>query len=246
MNIPEHIAVVMDGNGRWAKRWNLPRTLGHKKGINRIEELIDNAKGMGVKIVTLFAFSTENWSRPKKEIERLFFYLKTFILKKSKKLNKDGVRVNFIGRRDRLGKSLLNMMEELEDLTKNNRAFIINIALDYGGRWDILHGAKRLARDALDKKINLEDIEEKDFSRYLFLNGMPYPDLLIRTSGELRISNFLLWQLAYAEFYFPACFWPDFDREELKKAIKYYSQKERRFGKIDSRKPETGNLKMKV
>ncbi len=192
MNIPEHIAVIMDGNGRWAKKRHLPRTFGHKKGIDRVEQLIDDARDMGIKIVTLFAFSTENWSRPKREIQLLFSYLKKFIIKKKETLNKKSIRVNFIGRRDRIEKSLLKEMEKLEDLTENNHSFILNIALDYGGRWDILNAAGKLARDVLDKKVSLNGIEEKDFSRYLFLNDMPYPEsqeLVIFSSGSLLTLN---------------------------------------------------------
>ncbi len=234
MKIPSHIAVIMDGNGRWAKMRNLPRTLGHKKGIERVEDLLKNAKEIGIKIVTLFAFSTENWLRPKQEIDMLFSYLKEFLVTKREKLNQEGVRVNFIGRRDRLDSNLLEEIRKVEELTQGNQDLILNIALDYGGRWDILEGAKRLAQDFSKKEISLQNIGEKEFSDYLALKGIPEPDLLIRTSGEMRISNFLLWQVAYTELYFTPCLWPDFNKEELIKAVDAYSRRERRFGSISS------------
>ncbi len=234
MKIPYHVAIIMDGNGRWAKRRGFPRNLGHKKGIERIEEIAKYAKKIGIKILTLFAFSTENWSRPKKEVNFLFSYLKRFLKKKKEFLLQEKIRVNFIGRRDRLDKELLEEMENIERLTCKNDALIINLAIDYGGRWDILNAAKRLWREAKRKKINLEKIEEEDFKKYLALGEFPYPDLLIRTSGEKRISNFLLWQSAYTEFYFPEVLWPDFDKKELEKAVEEYNKRERRFGGLKS------------
>ncbi len=234
MKVPYHVAIIMDGNGRWAKRRGLLRNLGHKKGIERIEEIAKHAKKLGIKILTLFAFSTENWSRPKKEVNFLFSYLKRFLKKKKEFLLQEKIRVNFIGRRDRLDKELLEEMENIERLTCKNDALIINLAIDYGGRWDILNAAKRLWREAKRKKINLEKIEEEDFKKYLALGEFPYPDLLIRTSGEKRISNFLLWQSAYTEFYFPEVLWPDFDKKELEKAVEEYKRRERRFGGLKS------------
>jgi len=234
MKVPYHVAVIMDGNGRWAKRRGLPRNLGHKKGIERIEEIIKCAKKLGIKILTLFAFSTENWSRPEKEVSFLFSYLKRFLKRKKEFLLQERIRVNFIGRRDRLDKELLEEMKNIEKLTRKNDALIINLAIDYGGRWDILNAAKRLWKEAKRKKINLEKIEEEDFKKYLALGEFPYPDLLIRTSGEKRISNFLLWQSAYTEFYFPEVLWPDFDKKELEKAVEEYKRRERRFGGLKS------------
>jgi len=234
MKVPYHVAIIMDGNGRWAKRRGLPRNLGHKRGIERIEEVIKEAKKIGIKILTLFAFSTENWSRPKKEVNFLFSYLKRFLKKKKNSLLQEKIRVNFIGRRDRLDKELLEEMKNIEKLTRKNDALIINLAIDYGGRWDILNAAKRIWKEAKRKKINLEKIEEEDFRKYLALGELPYPDLLIRTSGEKRISNFLLWQSAYTEFYFPEVLWPDFDKKELEKAVEEYGRRERRFGGLKS------------
>jgi undecaprenyl diphosphate synthase len=162
----------------------------------------------------------------------LFFYLRDYLSKEKHQLKENNIRINFIGRRDRLNKSLLREIEETERITKDNTDFILNIALDYGGRWDIVNAAKMLSKEVLKGDVNLDNIDEKNFQKYLSLADLPEPDLLIRTSGELRISNFLLWQSAYSEFYFPSCLWPDFDRREFKKAIEEYSRRERRFGSI--------------
>ncbi|MCQ9204825.1 MAG: isoprenyl transferase [Omnitrophica bacterium] len=230
MRIPYHIAVIMDGNGRWAKKRGLPRILGHRKGVNRVKEIVLEAKKQGVKVLTIFAFSTENWSRPKKELNILFSYLDRFLDAYKKELIKNDIKVNIIGRKDRLEKRLIDKMNDLEDATKDNKSFIFNIALDYGGRWDILEATKKIAKACCDKKISQEDIDEEFFGRYLVLNGIGDPDLLIRTSGEQRISNFLIWNLAYTELYFTPVFWPAFDKKELAKAIEVYSKRDRRFG----------------
>ncbi len=228
--MPYHVAIIMDGNGRWARERNLPRTAGHKKGIERVKEIVRAAKNMGVKILTIFTFSTENWSRPKEEVDFLFSYLDSFLTSYRKELLKERIRLNLIGRRDRINSHIIKKIEELEVLTLENKEFIFNIALDYGGRWDILNALKKLFRDYIEKRISLEGIDEEVFKRYLSLAGQPEPDLLIRTSGEQRISNFLLWDLAYSEFYFPEVYWPDFDAKELEKAILEYNKRERRFG----------------
>lgn len=224
----------MDGNGRWAKIRGLSRTFGHKRGLERAEEVVKNAKEMGVKILTLFAFSTENWSRPKKEVEMLFSYLKDFLSKNKNKFNKNRIRINFIGRRDRLDSSLIKLMKEVEEFTRYNTDFVLNLAIDYGGRWDILNAVQNLIKDILTQHKTLQDIDEDILKKYLSLSEFSNPDLLIRTSGELRISNFLLWDIAYSELYFTPCLWPDFTKEELKKAIDEYARRERRFGKVTS------------
>lgn len=233
MKVPRHIAIIMDGNGRWAKKRNLPRTAGHKEGIRRIGEVIREAKKLGVKIVTVFAFSTENWNRPPKELRFLFFYLNDFLNKYKEELVKEDIKLKVIGRRDRISKEIIKKISEVEALTARNKSFTFNIALDYGGRWDIVNAVKKIIDDYNNKKIGKEDINEELFSNYLALSGIPNPDLLIRTSGEQRVSNFLIWDLAYSEFYFTPTFWPDFDKEELFKAINVYSKRERRFGRID-------------
>lgn len=232
MGIPIHIAVIMDGNGRWAKQRGLPRSFGHKQGAKRVEELIKNAKELGINIVTLFTFSTENWLRPKTEINMLFSHLKKTLIEKKGIFKEQKIRVKFVGRRDRLDSSLLKVMAEVESSTQNNKGFFLNIALDYGGKWDIVQAVVKMGEDILKKTRSLKEIDESSFEQYLALSDVPYPDLLIRTSGELRISNFLLWQLAYAEFYFTPCLWPDFDRKELEKTIASYAQRQRRFGKV--------------
>ncbi len=222
----------MDGNGRWAKSRNLPRTAGHRKGVERIKEVVREAKKIGVKILTIFAFSTENWDRPRPEIRFLFSYLDNFLERYKKELMDDDIKLRIIGRRDRINEKLIRKIEEMEVLTGNNKSFIFNVALDYGGRWDIVAAAKKMAVDFSRKERDEEAITENSFSGYLALGGIPDPDLLIRTSGEQRVSNFLIWNLAYSEFYFTPTFWPDFDKEQLFKAIEAYSDRERRYGQI--------------
>ena len=231
MNIPKHIAIIMDGNGRWARRRGLPRTAGHKIGVDKIDRISRDAKSLGVKIITFFAFSTENWSRPKDEIDFLFSYLDKFIDKYGEDFVAEKVKFNLIGRRDRVKKSIIERLEELERKTADNKNFIINIALDYGGRWDIVEATKKILAEARENRLP-DEVTEEYFQERLALGKLPRPDLLIRTSGEYRISNFLLWDLAYSELYFPKTFWPAFSKRHLKKAIKIFSRRDRRFGKI--------------
>lgn len=232
MNVPHHIAIIMDGNGRWAKKRGLPRTIGHREGVKRIKEIVREAKKLGVKILTIFAFSTENWNRSKNEIKFLFQYLNIFLKNYKKELMRKDIRLKAIGRRDRIDKNSIRQVEVVEELTKDNKSFIFNIALDYGGRWDITEAARGIVSDYQNKLISKEAINEDFFEQYLSLGGLASPDLLIRTSGEQRISNFLLWDLAYTELYFPQKYWPDFNVMELEKAIEVYSQRIRKFGKI--------------
>ncbi|MBU0693231.1 MAG: isoprenyl transferase [Candidatus Omnitrophica bacterium] len=232
MNVPHHIAIIMDGNGRWAKKRGLPRTIGHREGVKRIKEIVREAKKLGVKILTIFAFSTENWNRSKNEIKFLFQYLNIFLKNYKKELMRKDIRLKAIGRRDRIDKNSIRQVEVVEELTKDNKSFIFNIALDYGGRWDITEAARRIVSDYQNKLVSKEAITEDFFQQYLSLGGLASPDLLIRTSGEQRISNFLLWDLAYTELYFPQKYWPDFNVMELEKAIEVYSQRIRKFGKI--------------
>ncbi len=182
--------------------------------------------------LTIFAFSTENWNRPKEEIKFLFSYLDRFLIGYKDELIREDIRLRVIGRKTKLTKSTLEKIKEVEGLTKDNKSFFFNIAIDYGGRWDITEATKRLVSDCINKKLSLSDIDEKSFGRYLALGDILEPDLLIRTSGEQRISNFLLWNLAYSELYFPKTFWPDFDKEELRKAVSAYANRERKFGEI--------------
>jgi len=232
VNIPQHIAIIMDGNGRWAKARGLSRIAGHSAGSKRIKEIVKAAKEAGVKILTVFAFSTENWDRPKNEIAMLFSYLNDFLNNYKEELAKQNIKLRIIGRRDKLDKNIIKKIEEVEKATSSNDGFIFNIAIDYGGRWDILEAVKKVLADFETSKITKEQITEEYFKNYLELSNLPDPELLIRTSGEERISNFLLWNLAYTELYFPDVCWPDFTKEELIKAIEVYSKRERRFGKI--------------
>jgi undecaprenyl diphosphate synthase len=229
--IPYHIAVIMDGNGRWAREHGLPRPLGHKEGIQRVREIVRTAKDFGVKIVTIFAFSSENWSRSPDEVNTLFFYMKFFLGAYQNELMEQGVKLNMVGRRDRIDKGALAKLEEIERVTADNKGVILNIALDYGGRWDIVQAAQKIARECVKGNIVPDAVEEDILGKFLALAGMPDPDLLIRTSGEQRISNFLLWQCAYSEFYFCEKNWPDFDKNEFKKALDEYASRARRFGK---------------
>ena len=232
MNIPKHIAIIMDGNGRWAKQRGLPRAEGHRQGGERIKDVLDEAKKRGVKAVTIFAFSTENWNRPKLEIEMLMALMSKLILKYTPRLIRDDVRVRFIGSRDRMKPDSLKDMKQVEEKTKDCKSLALNIALDFGGRWDIVQAAKKAVKDVTEGKITSDDINEEKFGKYLSLADLPEPDLLIRTSGEQRISNFLLWDLAYAELYFTEIFWPDFDASEFNKAIETYQNRSRRFGAV--------------
>jgi len=222
----------MDGNGRWAKQRGLPRTIGHKWGVDRVRKILKEAKKMGIKILTIFAFSTENWNRPKAEIKLLFSYLESFLKNELNEFMREDTRFIVIGRRDRLNAKLIGLIEHAEKVTENNRSFTVNFAIDYGGRWDIAQAARSIAVDAQRGVLRCEDIDETVVNRYLALSQQPSPDLLIRTSGELRISNFLLWQCAYSELYFPNVYWPDFSSRELGKAIEEYSRRERKYGKI--------------
>ena len=232
MSVPKHIAIIMDGNGRWAKRRGMPRTFGHRKGIERLKNIIPIAHKLGIKILTLFAFSTENWNRPRSEIDMLFRYLESFLSKDIEKLHRDGVKLNVIGRKNRFDRKLLAKIKQAQEMTKLNKNFILNIALDYGSRYEIVEAVKKIVKDCLAGKIEGKDINEELFSHYLYTSGISDPDLLIRTSGEQRISNFLLWQLSYTELYFPKVHWPDFGKKELEKAIAEYNKRERRFGAV--------------
>lgn len=231
LKIPNHIAIIMDGNGRWAKARGLPRLLGHRQGVKRLKETIKEAKGLGVKVLTVFAFSTENWSRPAKEISVLFSYIKNFLKKYALEMREQGVRFKIIGRRDRLPKDVVSSIVEAEELTGSSQDFIFNVAVDYGGRWDILTAAEKISRMYKDGELTAK-LTEEDFKKQLCLGDVCDPDLLIRTSGEQRISNFLLWDLAYAEFYFSSAHWPDFNKRELIKAIEAYSNRQRKFGAV--------------
>ncbi|MBN2260941.1 MAG: isoprenyl transferase [Clostridiales bacterium] len=225
MKIPQHVAFIMDGNGRWAKKRFLPRTLGHKAGTENLRKIITYAKDIGISYVTFYAFSTENWKRPAEEISALMDILLTYLRAETKNFVKEGARLNILGDLSDFAEEFQNEINNSVQLTKNCDRIIVNIALNYSGRSDIIHGINEMLKNG-----TVESITENDFSKYLYTKDMPEPDLLIRTSGELRISNFFLWQLAYSELYFTDVLWPDFNEKEFEKALKNFTQRDRRFG----------------
>jgi len=235
LKIPKHIAFIMDGNGRWAKERGMSRTAGHREGIKRVKEIIRGASQLGVQTVTFFAFSTENWSRPKNEVNVLMRYLGNFLDREVIKLHKNNMRFVVIGRNDPIPKYLQVKIKKAQEKTSGNTGLKVVLALNYGGRQEIVDASKKFAKDVLTGKADLESLEAEQFSRYFYAADIPDPDLLIRTSEEMRISNFLLWQLSYSEFYFSKKYWPDFGMDELKEAIKEYQERERRFGGLDAR-----------
>lgn len=226
-----HIAVIMDGNGRWAVKRGLPRTAGHKKGAEVVVEIAKAAKELGVKCLTLYAFSTENWKRSPEEVGALMQLLRQYLDKNFKELEKNDVKIRFIGERYMLDADIVEKMERLEKNTADNQGIVLQIALSYGSRQEILNAAKKLAERVKNGDMQLNDIDEQAFSAMLYTADVPDPDLLIRTSGEQRISNYLLWQIAYSELFFTKTLWPDFTKEELKSIIENYQTRERRYGK---------------
>lgn len=228
--IPEHIAVIMDGNRRWAKEKNLLTKIGHREGALRVTDLVRNCGDLGVKYLSIYAFSTENWKREKKEIDYLMNLLVEFVIKELNTLHKNDVKITMMGNIEDLPEKTKKEVQRSVELTKNNKKLHLNIALSYGSRDEIIRAVKNIIHDYENNEINIEDINEDSFKKYLFTKDMPDPDLLIRTSGELRLSNFLLYQLAYTEFYFTDKFWPDFKKEELLKAIDDYQHRKRRYG----------------
>jgi undecaprenyl diphosphate synthase len=230
--IPRHVAIIMDGNGRWAKDKGLPRSAGHKEGIERVKDIVKTAAELGVKVLTLFAFSTENWARPKKEIDMLMRALGNFLERQIEELNKANLVLKFIGRRDPLPLNIQHKLAKAQEITSKNNGMTVVLALNYGARQEIIDAVKSLYRDISKETQKIEELDEEKFKQYLYTDGLPDPDLLIRTSGELRISNFLLWQLSYAELYFPKKYWPDFKKEDFKKALFEYQRRQRRFGAV--------------
>ena len=229
--LPKHIAVIMDGNGRWAKEQGKPRIFGHRNAIQSVREVSEACAELGVSYLTLYTFSTENWNRPADEVSGLMTLLGQTIIKETEVLFKNGIRLSVCGDTDRLPKAVLDKLQEAVDITSKGEKMGLNLALSYSGRWDITQAARKLAQQVKEGKMNPEDINEDVFANALTTAGMPDPELLIRTSGELRISNFLMWQLAYSELYFTDKYWPDFRKEDLYEAILDYQHRERRFGK---------------
>jgi undecaprenyl diphosphate synthase len=230
--IPQHVAIILDGNGRWAKQRHMPRNYGHKVGADNLEQVIEDAWDLGIKYLTVYAFSTENWKRSVEEVTGLMTILRDFLRRSIEKSMKNNMRVSIIGKRDRLDKDIVAAIEELEETTKNNTGLHFIVALNYGGRDEITRAVAGIAQDYKDGKVSLEDITEDFISSRLDTAGIPDPDLLIRTSGEIRTSNFLPWQISYSEFYFCDTLWPDFKKADLQKAIDYFNGRERRFGGV--------------
>lgn len=230
LSVPSHVAIIMDGNGRWAQKNGLPRTVGHKKGAEVLKKLLPHMRKRGVAYVTLYAFSSENWKRPVEEVNALMSLFRSYLDGDITELKTQGVRLSFIGQRDRFPDDLAEKMNSLEKETQNATEFHVILALSYGGRDDLVLATKRLVEQALSHKITLDDIDTCCLSNALSTSGIPDPDLIIRTGGEQRISNFLLWESAYSEYYFPKIYWPDFSPEEFDKALTEYASRHRRYG----------------
>ena len=226
LRVPVHVAIIMDGNGRWAKKRGLPRQAGHRAGVENLRRVIDACVEFGIKILTIYAFSTENWGRPESEVRGLMRIFRRVLDQELEELNAQGVCLHHLGDLEGIDPDLQEKVRYALELTKNNVRLILNVAFNYGGRAEILHATEQMLADG----VSPSDLTEDLFSSYLFTRGLPDPDLVIRTSGELRVSNFLIWQAAYAEFLAAPEYWPDFGREELYEAIVAYSQRERRFG----------------
>ena len=232
MNVPQHIAIILDGNGRWAKKKGMPRNYGHAQGSKNVERICEDAYKLGVKYLTVYAFSTENWKRPKDEVEALMNLLRNYMKTCLKTAEKNRMRVRVIGDKTALAEDIQKQIAELEEATKNNDGLNFQIALNYGSRDEMVRAMKQMCKDCKDGAIEIEQIDEALFEKYLDTSDIPDPDLMIRTSGEQRLSNYLLWQLAYSEFYFTDVLWTDFSKEELVKAIEYYNGRDRRYGGV--------------
>lgn len=229
-SVPGHVAIIMDGNGRWAQRRGLPRAVGHKKGADAVEHIVRAADDLGIQYLTLFAFSTENWHRPEEEVNDLMGLLRLYLKSKMAEMHRNGVKLQVIGDRTRLATDILELINHAEELTRRNTGVQVNIALSYSGRWDVTQACRAIAMDVQDGMLATTQINEALVSKYMATANIPDADLLIRTSGEQRISNFMLWQCAYAELHFTDVLWPDFKKEDLEKACGDYVSRDRRFG----------------
>lgn len=227
--LPRHVAIIMDGNGRWAQARGLPRIMGHRAGVEALRDIIKACVEFGIPYLTVYAFSTENWARPKEEVNGLMNILEEMIDKEVPELHRQGVQIRHIGKLEGLRPDLQRKIQEAIALTRHNRRLVLCVAFNYGGRDEILQAVRKI----LAAGLRPEEVTEETFTQYLYTAGIPDPDLVIRTSGEIRISNFLLWQAAYAEWYFTPVYWPDFDREEFRKALEAYAQRQRRFGRVE-------------
>lgn len=238
LKIPAHVALILDGNGRWAKKRGLPRRLGHKKGCETLEQVVEDAARLGIRYLTVYGFSTENWKRPEEEVGALMQLFRFYAKRLLAMAEKNNIRVRMIGERNRFAPDLIEAINGLEEKTKDNTGMTFVIAVNYGSRDEITRAVRKIMTDAKEGKLAPEEMTEKVFSSYLDTAGIPDPDLMIRTSGELRLSNYLLWQLAYSELYVTECLWPDFNKEELLNAIRQYNKRERRFGGVAAVKTE--------
>ena len=232
MNIPNHVAIILDGNGRWAKKRMMPRQYGHAKGAQVVEQICEDAWNMGIQYLTVYAFSTENWNRPDSEVKILMDIFSKYMVDKLQKVGQKNMKIRFIGERSRLDKAMIEKIENLEESTKDNTGLNFTVALNYGSRDEMVRAMRKMAAETKEGKLEPEDITEEKYNTYLDTAELPDPDLLIRTSGEQRLSNYLLWQLAYTEFYFTDVMWPDFNKEELAKAVEWYANRDRRYGKV--------------
>lgn len=238
MNVPQHIAIILDGNGRWAKKKGMPRNYGHMEGAKTVERICEDAYNLGVKYLTVYAFSTENWKRPQSEVDALMNLLRSYMKNCLKRAEKNNMRVRVIGDKTALAPDLQERIAELEEATKDYDGLCFQIALNYGSRDEMIRSMRQLCQDCMDGKVDVNRIDEAVFEQYLDTADIPDPDLMIRTSGEQRLSNYLLWQLAYSEFYFTDVLWPDFSKEDLEKAIEYYNKRDRRFGGVKEEKAD--------
>lgn len=232
MSFPKHIAIILDGNGRWAKKRGLPRSAGHSMGAKNLENVVRYLKDTSVRYLTVYAFSTENWKRPKDEVDDLMALLEKYLRNYDELLGGEDVRLKIIGRREGLSDTLIDLINEVEEKSKNRKQLTVNIALNYGGRQEICDAAKKIAEDAKSGKIDISDIDENLFNDYVYTKNIPDPDLIIRPSGEERLSNFLLWQCAYSEFWFSNVCWPDFTPDKLEGAVADFQKRSRRFGGV--------------
>lgn len=232
LNIPEHVAIIMDGNGRWAKKRLMPRTYGHSEGAKAIERACENADELGIQYLTVYAFSTENWKRSVEEVSTIMNIFRKYLVDSIERSNRNNMRVRIIGKREGLPADIIEKMNRLEQATAKNTGLQFSVAINYGGRDEITRAVKRIVNDCREGKLSADAITEDTIGSYLDTKDLTDPDLLIRTSGELRTSNFLPWQIAYSEFYFTDVMWPDFDMEELINACRYYSHRDRRFGGV--------------
>ncbi len=232
MKIPQHVAIILDGNGRWARAKGMPRNYGHAQGSKNVEKICEEAWRMGIKYLTVYAFSTENWNRPEDEVDALMTLLRNYMKTCLKTAKKNDMKIRVIGDIRRLDEDIRTRIAELEEATRDNGGLNFQIAINYGSRDEIVRAVRRLAIDCAEGRVDAEKIDESLFEQYLDTHGIPDPDLMIRTSGELRLSNYLLWQLAYTEFYFTDVPWPDFSKEELIKAIEQYNKRDRRYGGV--------------